>query len=119
MLAATTNLTATTVSSSQINLAWTDNSTTETRYKIERSTDGTNFTQIGSFFLMIRPPPRSTLFPYTTLFRSVRAYNTGGNSAYSNAANATTSPAPTPTPTPTPTRSAAHTPALKPLPTLA
>src|SRR3712207_8734932 len=32
---------------------------------------------IGSFtllfFLMIRPPPRSTLFPYTTLFRSLRA----------------------------------------------
>src|SRR5438034_4332433 len=23
------------------------------------------------FFFMIRPPPRSTLFPYTTLFRSV------------------------------------------------
>src|SRR5690348_17942566 len=23
------------------------------------------------FFLMLRPPPRSTLFPYTTLFRSV------------------------------------------------
>src|ERR1035437_5104501 len=26
-----------------------------------------------SFFLMIRRPPRSTLFPYTTLFRSVRS----------------------------------------------
>src|SRR5258705_612081 len=26
------------------------------------------------FFLMIRRPPRSTLFPYTTLFRSLRAY---------------------------------------------
>src|SRR3712207_9366616 len=26
-----------------------------------------------SFFLMIRRPPRSTLFPYTTLFRSVFA----------------------------------------------
>src|ERR1019366_10812407 len=26
------------------------------------------------FFLMIRRPPRSTLFPYTTLFRSVPAY---------------------------------------------
>src|ERR1043165_261323 len=26
-----------------------------------------------SFFLMIRRPPRSTLFPYTTLFRSVGA----------------------------------------------
>src|SRR6266849_10168163 len=25
------------------------------------------------FFLMIRQPPRSTLFPYTTLFRSLRA----------------------------------------------
>src|SRR5687767_10979346 len=27
-------------------------------------------TLILFFFLMIRPPPRSTLFPYTTLFRS-------------------------------------------------
>src|SRR3712207_8548107 len=26
---------------------------------------------------MIRRPPRSTLFPYTTLFRSVQALNTG------------------------------------------
>src|SRR3712207_7216081 len=26
------------------------------------------------FFLMIRRPPRSTLFPYTTLFRSHRAH---------------------------------------------
>src|SRR2546425_10730079 len=26
------------------------------------------------FFLMIRRPPRSTLFPYTTLFRSLRIY---------------------------------------------
>src|SRR5688572_32179208 len=30
------------------------------------------------FFLMIRRPPRSTLFPYTTLFRSLVA---GGDSA--------------------------------------
>src|SRR5256885_11197229 len=27
---------------------------------------------LNLFFLMIRRPPRSTLFPYTTLFRSVR-----------------------------------------------
>src|SRR6202142_1147686 len=26
------------------------------------------------FFLMIRRPPRSTLFPYTTLFRSIRPH---------------------------------------------
>src|SRR5437763_2098535 len=29
------------------------------------------------FFLMIRPPPRSTLFPYTTLFRSPVAASHG------------------------------------------
>src|SRR2546426_8336998 len=30
------------------------------------------------FFLMIRRPPRSTLFPYTTLFRSHRAAGRAG-----------------------------------------
>src|ERR1044071_10064563 len=29
------------------------------------------------FFLMIRRPPRSTLFPYTTLFRSVTQCHSG------------------------------------------
>src|SRR4030042_424111 len=29
-----------------------------------------NYTFCSIFFLMIRRPPRSTLFPYTTLFRS-------------------------------------------------
>src|SRR5438552_13890716 len=28
------------------------------------------FVEQGFFFLMVRHPPRSTLFPYTTLFRS-------------------------------------------------
>src|SRR5436189_437804 len=31
------------------------------------------FTLLSFFFLMIRRPPRSTLFPYTTLFRSALA----------------------------------------------
>src|SRR5206468_10918755 len=31
------------------------------------------------FFLMIRRPPRSTLFPYTTLFRSRTAPGTGAS----------------------------------------
>src|SRR3712207_7373542 len=30
------------------------------------------------FFLMIRRPPRSTLFPYTTLFRSFARHAPGG-----------------------------------------
>src|SRR5947199_6662085 len=33
------------------------------------------------FFLMIRPPPRSTLFPYTTLFRSGPARTAGSSRA--------------------------------------
>src|SRR2546430_15798196 len=33
------------------------------------------------FFLMIRRPPRSTLFPYTTLFRSYYSYREPGNDA--------------------------------------
>src|SRR5689334_25386498 len=39
-------------------------------------------THILLFFLMIRRPPRSTLFPYTTLFRSLltgRAYRVSGS----------------------------------------
>src|SRR3712207_7661634 len=31
------------------------------------------------FFLMIRRPPRSTLFPYTTLFRSAVAFSPDGS----------------------------------------
>src|SRR5216683_3399635 len=34
------------------------------------STTASSRTLIVVFFLMIRRPPRSTLFPYTTLFRS-------------------------------------------------
>src|SRR5256885_11750020 len=33
------------------------------------------------FFLMIRRPPRSTLFPYTTLFRSLRMADDLGHGA--------------------------------------
>src|SRR5258708_26738082 len=37
---------------------------------------GSRVEQLGYlFFLMIRRPPRSTLFPYTTLFRSARRTN--------------------------------------------
>src|SRR3712207_9532893 len=31
------------------------------------------FSSLSFFFLMIRRPPRSTLFPYTTLFRSTHS----------------------------------------------
>src|SRR5437762_9123729 len=31
------------------------------------------------FFIMMRQPPRSTLFPYTTLFRSLRSRSAGSD----------------------------------------
>src|SRR5689334_24636154 len=40
------------------------------------------------FFLMIRRPPRSTLFPYTTLFRSPRALDRGGVASHARRARA-------------------------------
>src|SRR5476651_2840955 len=44
----------------------------------------------GFFFLMIRRPPRSTLFPYTTLFRSVpHVLLASFSDASANAANST------------------------------
>src|SRR2546428_13994836 len=36
------------------------------------------YTIILFFFLMIRRPPRSTLFPYTTLFRSLKVFFESG-----------------------------------------
>src|SRR5438309_7941912 len=36
---------------------------------------------LSFFFSMIRPPPRSTLFPYTTLFRSVIVFLYGAHTA--------------------------------------
>src|SRR2546429_2211028 len=36
------------------------------------------------FFLMIRRPPRSTLFPYTTLFRSISTTSSAYGSATAN-----------------------------------
>src|SRR5471030_3395350 len=39
------------------------------------------------FFLMIRRPPRSTLFPYTTLFRSSRSLTTDNDQALEESAD--------------------------------
>src|SRR2546430_12536045 len=52
---------------------------------------------------MIRRPPRSTLFPYTTLFRSAT------RSAPSSTKSATSLPSPPSPPPPVPERSEEHT----------
>src|SRR4051812_49785786 len=48
------------------------------RFEVSSSMVSSVATFVLFFFLMIRRPPRSTLFPYTTLFRSRAACSTSG-----------------------------------------
>jgi len=84
-LAAPSSLSAT-FSKSKVVLTWVDNSGNETGFRIERSTDGQTFTEIGTVGANV------TTFTNTgvnaskgaRLYYRVRAYNNGGNSGYSN-----------------------------------
>jgi len=84
------SLTATAVSSSQINLAWMDNAANEEGFKIERSTDGMNFLPLVTLGSNVTGYSDTGLSPSTTYYYRVYAYNAAGNSGYSNTANATT-----------------------------
>ena len=84
------NLTATAISASQINLAWTDNSNNETGFKVERSA-----TLNGIYTLIATTATNATTYNNTGLtastpyFYKVSAINTAGNSTAVQA-NATT-----------------------------
>jgi 3-mercaptopyruvate sulfurtransferase SseA len=80
------------VSSSQINLSWTDNSNNETGFKVERSKNGRGFSQIATVGANVTTYTDTGLKASTTYRYRVRAYNAGGNSTYSNIASATTNP---------------------------
>lgn len=85
-----TALTASTISSSQINLSWADVAN-ETSFKIERKTGASgNYVQIGTTGAGVVTYNDSGLAVNTTYFYRVRATNSGGDSAYSAEANATT-----------------------------
>jgi len=83
-------LMATVVSSSQINLDWTDNANNEDGFRIERSIDNITFTEIAIVGPSVTSYANTALAPATTYYYRVRAYNAGGASAYSNTAGATT-----------------------------
>lgn len=82
------------LSSTSLQLSWTDNADNETGFRIERSTAGGAFVELSS-----QAPANAGTFtdtglqPSTTYAYRVRATNAGGNSAYSNTATATTPPA--------------------------
>ncbi len=92
-----TNLSASSISSSQINLSWTDTSSNEDGFYVERSTtSGTGFSQIATTGANVATYSNTGLSSDTTYFYRVRAFNADGASDYSNEASSTTGSAPAP-----------------------
>ncbi len=89
---APSNLVASAVSASQINLSWTDNSGNETAFLIERKIgSGGTYSQIAQAGAGATSYSNNAgLSPGTNYVYRVRASNSGGSSAYSNEASATT-----------------------------
>jgi hypothetical protein len=89
---APSNLVVTGVSSSQVNLTWTDNSSDETGFEVKRATDS-GFTQNVVWIGGIQGASYSNtgLSPSTTYYYKVRAEGVTQDSAYSGAVSATTS----------------------------
>jgi FtsP/CotA-like multicopper oxidase with cupredoxin domain len=83
-------LAATAVSSSRIDLAWTDNAGDEAGFDIERSQDGLNFAPLASVGANVTAYADSGLTAATTYLYRVAARNANGSSAWSNTASAIT-----------------------------
>jgi serine protease len=86
------NLNASPTSDTQLNLTWTDASTNETGFKIERcqGANCSNFVQITTVGANVTTYSNTGLTANTAYKYRVRAYQGGNNSAYSNTATATT-----------------------------
>lgn len=81
---APSGLTATEVVGLIVDLAWTDNSTNETGFKIERKTEaGGTYAQVATVGANVTGYTDTGLSVYTTYYYRVRAYNAFGNSSYS------------------------------------
>ncbi len=85
------NLAGTVISTSQINLSWTDNSTNETGFKIERKTGTGAYIFIGTVNADIQTYNDLGLSPNTSYTYRVYSNNAAGNSpTYSNEVTLTT-----------------------------
>lgn len=87
---APTALVAQAISSSQIRLTWTDESTNEDGFYVERSTDGVVFSQIFTTAANAQLYVNDSLQSATLYYYRVRAYNNIGTSNYSQIVSATT-----------------------------
>jgi len=88
---APSGLSATTISSSQIDLSWADNSNNETGFKIERKTGASGtYSQIDTPGANVTSYSDTGLSEAITYYYRVRAYNGAGESDYSNEASAAT-----------------------------
>ncbi len=87
------SLSASAASSSQINLSWSDNSSNESGFRIERCQGSgcTNFAQVAQVGAGATVYSDTGLSASTSYIYRVRAFNGGGDSAYSNISQATTS----------------------------
>jgi hypothetical protein len=88
--AAPSNLVATTISSTQINLTWIDNSTNETGFVLEKKIGTGSYSTVASPFQNATSYPNTVLTPGTTYTYRIKATNASGDSTYSNEATATT-----------------------------
>jgi titin len=93
--AAPSNLLATVVSATQISLSWTDNSTNESGFRIERSADGgVSWSLVTTVVANVKTYNNTGLTGATAYSYRVRAYNTTNEfSDISNVVAATTLPA--------------------------
>jgi hypothetical protein len=87
---APSGLTATATSSTQVNLAWTDNSTDETGFRIQRSTDGATWATVTDTADNATSYSDTGLTAETTYYYRVRALGEEANSAYTASASDTT-----------------------------
>ncbi len=79
-----------------IQLSWVDNSTDETGFVIERSTDGVNFSVLANVVANITSYNDLAVFGGYTYTYRVAAFNANGTSGYSNTASASVPPDATP-----------------------